>query len=505
MKRSIDQIKNKTFDLLIVGGGINGCAIAHLAALGGLRVCLIEKHDFAWGTSSRSTKLLHGGIRYLENFEFDLVSEALRERYIQWQSVPYLVKPLPFVVPVYKNDKRPLWMMAIGVWLYDLLSGKYRIGRHRLLSVDEVVSLAAGINRTNLVGGVEYYDAQMDDSRIVLENALMADHYGAQLANYVEAKDFIKEGHHIVGVNAVDTMTGEEFTIKAATTIVTTGPWADQLRQKDVANVTLRIRQTKGSHLVYRGQIAPTAFLIQSKQDNRIFFIIPFHGNTLIGTTDTDYKGDVDSVTCSDEDIAYLLNEAQRIFPHIHFDKDKIITTFAGVRPLVLNHASGQGPSAVSRKHVIEKSSTGVWYVMGGKYTTYRAMAEETVLKACPQLKGKINSGHQFTLFGSGAVNQELKLLRHRYGGISIETIRYLISVYGSRFDDVLKLTLTDPSLAEPLYEGGHAIKAQVIYSRDIEMALSAEDIFERRLNLAYNDCPRDKCYTTIETLLRKV
>ena len=167
MIRDISRLSKSKFDLIVVGGGINGAAIAHLAAACGATVALLEKNDFASGTSSKSTKLLHGGIRYLENFEFDLVHESLKERFIQWQAAPYLVKPLPFVIPVYKNDARPLWMMKLGVWLYDLLSGKYRIGHHRFLSpVAEITALAPGINTDGLVGGVEYFDAQMDDARL---------------------------------------------------------------------------------------------------------------------------------------------------------------------------------------------------------------------------------------------------------------------------------------------------------------------------------------------------
>jgi glycerol-3-phosphate dehydrogenase len=179
MRRDVSRFKDKIFDLLIIGGGINGAAIANLASACGASVALLEKGDFASGTSSKSTKLLHGGIRYLENFELDLVSESLKERYIQWQSLPHLVKPLSFIIPVYKTDARPLWMMGIGVWLYDLLSGKYRIGKHRSLSFDEVVQIVPGIERQGLCGAVEYFDAQMDDSRIVLENILMACARGA--------------------------------------------------------------------------------------------------------------------------------------------------------------------------------------------------------------------------------------------------------------------------------------------------------------------------------------
>ncbi len=498
MKRDLNNIANKHFDLLIVGGGINGCAIANLAAQAGVRVCIVEKGDFANGTSSRSTKLLHGGIRYLENFEFDLVSEALRERYIQWQSVPYLVKPMPFVIPVYKNDKRPLWMMYIGVWLYDILSGRFRIGQHKLLSVDEVVGLVSGINRQGLVGGVQYYDAQMDDTRIVIENALMADLKGANVANYVEVTDFIKDNGKVKGVKAKDLIANSTFDILADTVIVTAGPWADEVRVKDISNQMPRLRMTKGAHIVYQGQLSTNAFLIQSKQDNRIFFVIPFHGNTLIGTTDTDFKGNPNTVSCDDSDISYLLTEAARVFPNIQFERSKIINTFAGVRPLVVDKGKGIGPSKVSRKHVIEQTFSNVWYVLGGKYTTYRAIAEEAVYQAMPQLKGKLPFSEHYVLYGSGAVNEELKLLRHRYG-VTIETIRYLISVYGSRFEDILKITQRDPALKEPICTCSPTIGAQIVYAKEVEMALTPEDIYARRLILQYNNCPTQQCYQRIK------
>ena len=348
MIRDILVLPKNKFDLIVVGGGINGAAIAHLAAAVVLSVALLEKNDFASGTSSKSTKLLHGGIRYLENFEFDLVHEALKERFIQWQAVPYLVKPLAFVIPVYKNDARPLWMMKLGVWLYDFLSGKYKIGNHRFLSVAEITALAPGINADGLVGGVEYFDAQMDDARICLENVLMADKLGALAANYAQVEGFIKDDHQrAIGVRARDVLSGQQMDIFASRIIVTAGPWSDELIQKDVPLSVKRLRPTKGVHIVYQGEISSSAFLLQSRQDKRIFFVIPFKGNSLIGTTDTDYHQGPDSVKVEEADIQYLLQEASRVFPNINFDTSKIITTFAGLRPLV---AEKGDPSKISRK-----------------------------------------------------------------------------------------------------------------------------------------------------------
>ena len=487
--------------MIVVGGGINGAAIAHLAAAAGARVVLLEKGDFASGTSSKSTKLLHGGIRYLENFEFDLVHESLRERFIQWQAAPYLVKPMPFVIPVYKNDARPLWMMKLGVWFYDLLSGKYRIGKHRFLSVDEIIALAPGINVDGLIGGVEYFDAQMDDARICLENVLMADKNGAVVLNYVEVESFIKDKNkHAIGVKVLDHLSGKRMDVFASKIIVTAGPWSDELIQKDLPHSIKRLRPTKGIHIVYRAEISPSAFLLQSHQDKRIFFVIPFKGNSLIGTTDTDYDQSPDSVKVEEGEIQYLLQEAGRVFSNINFDRSKIIMTFAGVRPLVAD--LGQ-PSRVSRKHAVESNSSGIYYVLGGKYTTYRVIAEEAINKTMPQLSAKMPHRRQYTLYGSGGTNEEFKILSQRFD-VPLDLIRYLQSIYGSRFDDVLNLTKVDGALKERICSCSPAITAQVVYAREIEMAQTLEDIVERRLGLAFLDCPTGQCRRAIEEILRK-
>jgi len=500
MIRDTSRLSNGKFDLIVVGGGINGAAIANLAAAGGARVALLEKGDFASGASSKSTKLLHGGIRYLENFEFDLVHESLKERFIQWQAAPYLVKPLPFVIPVYKKDARPLWMMKLGVWFYDLLSGKYRIGRHRFLSVAEIISLAPGINTDGLLGGVEYFDAQMDDARLCLENVMMADLQGALVANYVEVVGFIKDSNqHAIGVKVHDHISGVIRDVFASKIIVTAGPWADELVQKDVPNSVKRLRPTKGVHIVYRGEISPSAFLLQSRSDKRIFFVIPFKGNSLIGTTDTDYRQSPDSVKVEEADIQYLLQEAGRVFPNINFDRSKIITTFAGVRPLV---ADSGDPARISRKHAIECHSTGIYFVMGGKYTTYRAIAEEAIIKVMPQLASKIPYGEQYALYGNGGSNEELKILSQRFE-VPLELVRYLQGIYGSRFGDVLNIARGKDQLKERICSCSPAIIAQVIYARDVEMAQSTDDIIERRLGLAYLDCPTQNCRRMIEKILK--
>ncbi|HLD69574.1 MAG TPA: glycerol-3-phosphate dehydrogenase/oxidase [Candidatus Omnitrophota bacterium] len=498
MKRDIQRLSQGQYDALVVGGGINGAAIANLAALNGLRVCLLEKGDFASGTSSKSTKLIHGGLRYLENFEFDLVRESLKERFIQLKTAPHLVKPLAFIFTVYKNDARPLWMIQFGIFLYDFLSGPYRIGKHKRLTPTEILQEIPSLKKDDLLGGVVYYDAQMDDARLCLENVLVASKYGAHAANYVEVKSLIREGAKIAGVRAYDFLNKKEFEVRAKKIVCAVGPWTNAFMNKEKGQLHNKVRTTKGVHIIYRGQFSKYALVIPTKSERRIFFIIPWKGNSLIGTTDTDYTGSADEVSVSNEDIDYLLTESRRVFPDVDFSRDNIITTFAGLRPLVMDHGS---TFKVSRKHVIEESYSGIIYVTGGKYTTYRKIAEDTVKRL---VRGKpVDTEHNFLLYGSGHMDEADDALASRYA-VTIETIHYLKDLYGARVLDVLRLVEHDSSLKAPICTCSPAIKAQIVYSRDTEMAQTPEDIFERRLGLGYLDCKTRNCYKEIDIFYKK-
>lgn len=492
MIRDIGQISRHKFDILVVGGGINGAAIAYLAADNGLSVALIDKGDFASGTSSKSSKLVHGGIRYLENLEFDLVAEALKERYIQFKNAPHLVRPLEFMIPIYEGDPRPAWMIKMGASLYDALAGSFKLGSHQFFKPEELLKQEPSLNPEGLKGGVSYFDAQMDDARLCLENVLMASQKGAKIANYVEALSLVKENRKTVGIVAKDLPSGQIFEVRAKRVVCALGPWTERIFKEDRVYSKHNVRTTKGIHVIYKGKIAEHAIVIQTRNDRRIFFVIPWMGNSLIGTTDTDFSGSPDRVMCDREDIAYLLKETQRIFPSLNIEEKNIITSFAGLRPLV--HADGQ-PAKVSRKHEIETVASGVTYVMGGKYTTYRRIAEDC-LKKFMYLKGR--SMLEYPLYGSGTPTESSVDVATRFG-VKEETVEYLFNKYGMKYTDVLELTYRDPALKEAMCDCSPAIKAQVVYSIETEMAGNADDILSRRLGLAYVSCDSQRCRQYIE------
>ena len=499
MMRDTQKFANGQYDLLIIGGGINGSAIANMATMNGLRTLLIEKNDFASGTSSKSTKLVHGGLRYLEKFEFDLVKESLKERSIQLKIASHLVKPLGFIIPVYKTDRRPLWMIKTGVFLYDFLSGRHNIERHHNLTSEQILSMVPGLEKKDLLGGVMYYDAQMDDARLCLENVLQAADKGAHIANYMEAKEVVFENGKAVGVRAVDSVSNERLEIRAKKIVCCAGPWTNEFMVKERSRSPAMVRTTKGIHIVYKDRFSDQAIFLSINKDRRLFFIIPWNDNSLIGTTDTDFNDKADNVAVEEEDIAYLLDEVKRLFPQKEIKEEHIITTFAGLRPLVSN--SGD-PSSVSRKHVIKESYSGIYYVMGGKYTTYRKMAEDAIRLV---MKDKpINTKDPFLVYGSGIIEKTAEDVAQETD-LDVDIVENLMAVYGSRYEDILAMVKGDTSLKERLCTCSSAIKAQVIYSIKTEMALFPEDIIERRLSLVYRECSSKECRQKIEEIFQEV
>lgn len=439
--QNLNKMRNQEFDLVVIGGGINGAGVARDASTRGMRVALIEARDFASGTSSKSSKLIHGGIRYLENMEFKLVFEALSERAHLFEMAPHLVHPLRFMIPLYEESRVGMFKMGMGMWLYDALSLFQTPEMHERLNAKESVDRMPALRRQNLLGSYIYSDAYMDDDRLVHETLRAANENGALCANYVKATGAGFKDGKINEVHCEDTLTQEKFSIKARHVISSTGPWTDQLGHKILHDWKNILRPTKGVHLTLPKHRLPlnSAVVMGAEKSDRIVFGIPRHDMIIVGTTDTDFRGSPEEVRCTPQDVEYLLRITDHYFPGAEIKHQDIIASYAGVRPLVNDGSSSEGKT--SREHTIINDERGITFVAGGKYTTYRLMCKQTVdrvlesfsledrlkfaksdtLKPLNQYTGP-ETYHQAQALAwvwasdTGRSQDELKLLTERYG-----------------------------------------------------------------------------------------
>ncbi|MEK6772590.1 MAG: glycerol-3-phosphate dehydrogenase/oxidase [Bdellovibrionota bacterium] len=379
-QKNLKYFETQELDLFIVGGGINGAGVARDASLRGMKVGMIEARDFASGTSSRSSKLIHGGIRYLENMEFKLVFEALNERTKLFEMAPHLVHHLRFMIPIYKTSRVSLWKMGMGMWLYDLLALFQAPEIHEKLSADQAMMRMPSLREKDLMGACVYSDAYMDDARLVYETLRSANENNALCANYVKAigADFDKD-QKITRVLCQDELTQRKFYVRAKHYVSCVGPWTDQLAQSFDPKWKTILRPTKGIHLTLsRDRLKmENAVVMGAEKSDRIVFGIPRHEMILIGTTDTDYKGSPEDVSVLPEDVDYLMQIVDSYFPGAKIKPQDILSSYAGVRPLVQDQSASEGKT--SREHSIFNDMHGVTYIAGGKYTTYRLIAQEVV------------------------------------------------------------------------------------------------------------------------------
>jgi glycerol-3-phosphate dehydrogenase len=367
------------FDLLVVGGGITGAGVARDAALRGFRVLLVEKNDFASGTSSRSSRLIHGGLRYLEHGHLKLVFEASQERRRLLQLAPHLVHPLRFVWPVYAGARLPYWKVLAGVTLYDVLAAFRNVHRHARLSPAAVADAEPRLARDGLLGGVAYYDAATDDAHLTLINVLDAERAGAVVLNHVAVDAFTLEAGRVAGAHLVDGLTGQAVAVRARATVNATGPWSDDVRKLEGATARPRVRGSKGTHLLVPHERVgnAAALTLLSPTDGRVMFALPAGAFTVFGTTDTFTAARPDAVRASEDDVAYLLRAANTFFPAARLERADVVSAWAGIRPLVATTADS--PNAASREHAIQVTPAGVVTITGGKLTTYRIMAAQVV------------------------------------------------------------------------------------------------------------------------------
>jgi glycerol-3-phosphate dehydrogenase len=479
MQRGVDGLTDGTFDLLILGGGITGAGVALDAATRGLRVALIDKADFASGTSSVSSKLIHGGLRYLEHGDIPLVWEALQERRRLLRNAPHLVRPLRFVIPFCAGARVPGWKWRLGLTLYDALAGRDNLQRSKPLGLVQVRREFPTLHPPGLFGAASYFDAQMDDARLCIEVLQTAAGHGARLANYVEAVAF-EPG----GVRAVDHVSGRDFPIRARQVLNATGPWVEAVCRLAGDERGPHLEPTKGVHLITPDVGLRAAFLLLHPGDGRVLFVIPWLGKTLIGTTDTVPQNGPDGLTVLAEERDYLLAAYNHCFAPPLGPAD-VLGSFAGLRPLI--RARPGEPSARSREYRIFASPSGLLSVAGGKYTTYRHMAEvvtNTVLtrlglrRPCRTHNLPLD-GTPLEPWSSFAPRTAAELARRHC--LDAASARHLVDRYGRRAAEVAAPLAKTPQLARRVVEGEADLLVEFLWQREHEMAVTEQDYLLRR------------------------
>lgn len=494
---ALAALSSKHYDLLVIGGGITGAGIAQDAASRGMQVALVERSDFASGTSSRSSKLIHGGLRYLAQGDFRVTYESCAERALLARLAPHLVQPRDFLVPVYSWSYGV--QLVMGLWLYDIISSKQKSPFHKRINLNEVVRLAPMIKQDGLLVGYLYHDCKTNDARLLIEVLKSAVRHGATVANYVEVTDLIKHDGRICGATAKDLVTGELLKIEALSVVNATGVWMDRLRRIDDSEAETRIRPAKGAHILIARDRIPTlnvAMLFASgADDGRSLFFIPWYEGTIIGTTDTEYTGDIDSPAASDEDIEYILRAVRNIFPAANLKRSDILSSYAGLRPLI--NEGGKSTKDISREHKIFESDSGLLSIAGGKYTTYRRMARDAVDKVVEQLRLmqpgiELDDCHTETIYLSGIDPERgLEPLRAEIAqrakgyGLPHEVATHLVEDYGRGAETVLDILAQAPECSSLITPGLPFIQAEVLYAIRHEQAVYLEDLLVRRTRIA--------------------
>lgn len=497
--RNLETIQNTEFDVVIIGGGINGAATARDAALRGLKTILVEKDDFAGGTTSWSTRLIHGGLRYLEYFEFNLVRESLHEREVLLRNAPHLSHPIQMTIPVYRSGSRSFRIIQAGMILYDVLSYDKSLPNHRMLSRASVRQLFRAIDSDELAGAAQYYDGQAEHAeRLCLENLLDAKQAGATVLNYAKVVDIDTSQNRIVNLTCRDELSGENFEIKThnQTVVVnTSGPWVDQVCGLGESPLSKgrKIGGTKGSHIIvdpFPG--APEgALYVEAKSDGRPYFIVPWLGQYLIGTTDERYDGKLDHIKADDDEIDYLIAETNRVLPAAHLTRKDIRFTYSGVRPLP--YAEGKKAGSITRAHILhdhtKEGASNLISLIGGKLTTHRQVGEEFVNAVFRKRRQKAPACPTHKRLLPGAIlldDPRVEALHEHYDEkIPAPVLDHLLNIYGARTEDLLALVDEHADLGEPIVDGLMDIKAQIVFAVRSEMAHTFTDILRRRTTIA--------------------
>jgi len=488
-QNAIMALSGESFDVLVIGGGVNGVGAALDAASRGLKVALIESQDIAAGTSSRSSKLIHGGLRYLQQYDFKLVREALHERELLVSTLcPHLVKPVGFLFPLTEKFKERTYVGA-GLALYDALRGFQRVMPwHKHLSQKQINEIAPSLRPDIIMGAIKYFDAQVDDARHTLSVARTAARHGAVIATRVSAESLIRNGKRVVGVNARDLISGEMLAIKATVTVMCAGVWSDELHANFDLKPGYNVTMSKGVHIVLPGSAIKSDAGIILKTPVSVLFIIPWADKWIVGTTDTPYTGDRAEPFANREDVQYIVDQANRVLtPQIKIEE--IIGVYAGLRPLVANN-KGSVTTKLSREHTVDRPAPGFVSIAGGKYTTYRIMSRDVIDLAINELR-KLSSEsvtEKLPLIGADgyfALVQQIEPIADE-SGLDSQTVTHLLNRYGSLISEILDLIKADPSLAKKLDADLPYLKAEIYYAVSHEGARTVDDVISRRTRIAF-------------------
>ncbi|WP_062306724.1 glycerol-3-phosphate dehydrogenase/oxidase [Alicyclobacillus sendaiensis] len=493
------QMANEAFDLLIIGGGITGAGILLDATARGMKAALVEMQDFAAGTSNRSTKLVHGGLRYLKQFEVGLVAEVGKERAIVYENGPHVTTPVWMLLPIIEGGTYGWLATSVGIYIYDKLAGVKRSERRKMLRADEALAIEPLLRREGLKGAGYYVEYRTDDARLTLEILKKAVEMGGAALNYAKATGFIYQGGRVAGANVEDVFTGETFAVRAKKVVNATGPWVDELREKDGSKSGKTLHHTKGVHIVVDGKRFPLRNSVYfDVPDGRMVFAIPREGKTYIGTTDTDYHGDLVHPRMTKADRDYLIDCVNFMFPSVKLAPEDIESSWAGVRPLI--HEEGKDPSEISRKDEVFVSPSGLLTIAGGKLTGYRKMAEKVVDMVAGQLAaeegrrfgpcttdkipysgGDFGGSDKMPAFVEERVQRGVKL------GLAEADARRLARRYGTNVDLVYNLLASGRDRAE-----AHGLRpdvyAELEYGLRHEMVVTPSDFFIRRTGALYFD-----------------
>ncbi|QKV72988.1 glycerol-3-phosphate dehydrogenase [Amycolatopsis sp. Hca4] len=489
---TLRNLVDEEVDVLVVGGGVTGAGVALDAASRGLSTALVEARDFAAGTSSRSSKLIHGGLRYLEQLDFKLVREALKERGLLLQKLaPHLVRPVRFLVPL----QHRVWergYIGAGVTLYDTLGGARALPRHRHLSKRGAAKVAPGLADDALIGAIQYYDAQVDDARHTMTIARTAAEQGASVLTRTRVTSLLREGERVVGAKVVDRESGVEFEIRARTVVAATGVWSDDMAEAAGIPAPFTVRASKGIHLVVpREKIDLDTGLIL-RTEKSVLFVIPWGRHWIVGTTDTEWDLDREHPAASRADVDYVLDHLNAVLrtPVTH---DDIEGVYAGLRPLLA--AKATATTKLSREHAVARPVPGLVIVAGGKYTTYRVMAADAVDAAVEEVGRPAPPSWTDRLPIAGAEGYH-ELWEDRYSvasrtGLSLTRVEHLLQRYGTRIWNLVELMEEDPSLASPITETSEYLRVEAVYAVSHEGALHLEDVLTRRTRISIEERDR--------------